>query len=300
MSIDPLINSSIDTLICSAEEPSPLEDKTKSTALSIINIPIKAYQIDAVGVLPHIQNPFSVSKPMSFCDKPPIQPNTNALAEETQKLFKEGELLVRGMTDELYEDAPQLKFSSWNRELSGLHQADKDPEQMLNVSTTLLHKGYGVSTYTNNGMLFNSNLGKVLVIADHDINTAIDEDGSLINNDNQSCLSSLEELRTRITSNSPNTSQQMNEIRIKLPLTALKALFILKHQNSMQIAQAKLKILCVQKQIEKKYNIILPIFIYDNKEGLLTPYSNSKEDIPLLLSQQNQPHMSKAIKEHLN
>ena len=205
-------------------------------------------------------------------------------AHPVLSLFKENRLLARATETEVLsdvdEDHPRLKFECHQREIDAMAEG-----RFKNVSSTLLIPGSAVNTYKPYGFLMNAKTATILHAATHDIGSFTNGDGSL--NASAEENMSLDELTAYVKKFPGNFG--MNEVNANFNLKDLEGLFVCRSDSSY----GKVDVLVLQKMIQAKYGIALPIFQYDPDLGKLAPYEPTDGDKLRLLLSLREPNYGK-------
>lgn len=185
------------------------------------------------------------------------------------EVYKQGKLLARAMeVPNLHRDENgqfSYDFSIWADEYEEAKQ-----EGLGSLSTTLLVQGEAIPTYKATGFLINSDDTDVRHIAETDSGSSGNEkDGDF--HANESNIKSLEELQEIIKN---KHRKEMNEVNINMRENAYVGLFANKTEGYRQIS----RILLAQKYYELQAGEVLPIYIYDAKNGELESFDISLEE----------------------
>lgn len=176
-------------------------------------------------------------------------------------LYNNNNLIARAM------DLPNLRrandntvfdCSTWINEFELMER-----NMFTSVSSTLLVPNVPVKTYKNVGYLVDSNIAECF----HFCKTDSGSSGNISNGDfaaNQSDFNSLEELADFIVKNNHG---EMNEINMNLPPEAVVGLFINRCPNERFLLKGLIPTISA---LKKRFGIDLPLYEYDQSQGLLT------------------------------
>ncbi|WP_420421772.1 hypothetical protein [Simkania sp.] len=230
-------------------------------------------------VLPPAQESLNelMERALKIKDEPVLELKAREFVPKTAvELFHSDALLIRGMSDEeVFEDIPftdRPKLGAFRKEMEYMKDTG-----LVNTSSTLGVPGKGVGMYKPLAFLFNGESSELQHIYGIDSNSCTTETGELIAGMNpELTYDTLGDLATAVRTTNLLSKATINEVNGKFKtkdLVGLAARSITK--NPIGDAALNLKIRSIQKLIQQKYGIKLPIYKYDETTGRLTQLDES-------------------------
>jgi hypothetical protein len=202
-----------------------------------------------------------------------VEPVFNGMGEraevaETVDLFERDELLARAMEQPMFDEADGLEFRVWESEVSQMADGG-----MNHVSTTLLIPDESTRVYKPSGFLVDSNRVEVEHVAKTDSLSSVDNNGKL--QAHASDITTLPELATVARADGRG---DMNEVNINgVTPDTIRGIFTTNYPIPGLTALAAQRFLS-----ERGYGQ-LPVYVYDQKIGDLSPWNPSAQDVQDML-----------------